>query len=137
MNGGFINRFLDVFFYTTEVDIEFVEVLKERAEGGALGHFCKSVYILGEALTTVAKLAVRTGNVGVGIVDITGEQYARMNLAPVGTHLLAILAASVEVGHFVGTEYVVHVLSEFGFKRRHNGEFLANKDLGEQAPEHR
>ena len=39
-----------------------------------------------------------------------------MYLAPVASHLLAILTASIEVGYLVGSEDVVHVLSELGFK---------------------
>ena len=55
-----------------------------------------------------------------------------MYLAPVGSHLLAILAAGVEVSHLISSEHVVHVLGEFGLKRGHDGELLADEDLGEQ-----
>ena len=55
-----------------------------------------------------------------------------MYLAPVGSHLLAVLAAGVEVGNLVCTEHVVHVLGELGLKRGHHGELFAHKNLGEQ-----
>ena len=55
-----------------------------------------------------------------------------MYLAPVASHLLAVLAASVEVGYLVGTEDVVHVLGELGFEGAHDGELLAHEDLGEE-----
>lgn len=35
-----------------------------------------------------------------------------MYLAPVGSHLLAVLSAGVEAGYLVGSEDVVHVLGE-------------------------
>ena len=55
-----------------------------------------------------------------------------MYLAPVATHLLAVLTASVEVSYLVGSEDVVHVLSKLGFEGSHNGELLAHEDLGEE-----
>ena len=55
-----------------------------------------------------------------------------MHLAPVGTHLLAILTTSVEIGHLISTKHVVHVLDQLGLQRGHDCEFLANKDLGKQ-----
>lgn len=64
---------LDVFFKSAEVDVEFVERSKEGAEGGACGHLGKGVDVLGEALAAVTELAVGTGDVGVGVVDVTGE----------------------------------------------------------------
>ena len=59
-----------MFLYTTEVDVEFVEVGQEGAERCALGHLGKGIDILGEALATVAVLAIGTGDIGVGVVDI-------------------------------------------------------------------
>ena len=55
-----------------------------------------------------------------------------MYLSPVATHLLAVLTASVEVGHLIGSKDVVHVLGEFGFERSHDGELLAHEDAGEE-----
>ena len=55
-----------------------------------------------------------------------------MYLAPVASHLLAVLTASVEVGYLVGSEDVVHVLGELGFEGRHDSELLAHEDLGEE-----
>ena len=55
-----------------------------------------------------------------------------MYLAPVASHLLAVLTASVEVGYLVGSEDVVHVLGELGFEGSHDGELLAHEDAGEE-----
>ena len=66
------------------------------------------------------------------VVDIAREKDAGVHLAPVGTHLLAILAASVEVGHLVGSEHVVHILGEFGLQRGHDGKLFTYEDLCEQ-----
>lgn len=121
-----------MFFHATEVDVELVEVLQEGAEGGALGHLGKGVHILGETLAAVAVLAVGTGDVGVGVVDVTRQKNSGMHLAPVGSHLLAVFAAGVEVGYLVGSEDVVHILGELGFQRGHDGELFTHKNLGEQ-----
>ena len=39
-----------------------------------------------------------------------------MYLTPVASHLLAVLAAGIEVGDLVGSEDVVHVLGELGLE---------------------
>ena len=122
-----------MFFGATEVDVEFVEVLKEGAEGGALRHLGEGVHILGEALATIAVLAVGTRNIGVRVVDITREKDTSMHLAPVGAHLLAVLAAGVEVGDLVGPEDIVHILGELCLEGSHNGKLLAHENLGEQS----
>ena len=118
--------------YAAEVDVELVEVLQEGAERRAFRHLGKGVDIFREALAAVAELTVGAGDVGVGVIDIAGEEHAGVDLAPVGSHLLAVLAAGVEVGDFVCAEDVVHVLGQLCFQRSHDGEFLADKDLGEQ-----
>ena len=120
-----------MFFYATEMDVELMEVLQQGAEGGALGHLGKGIHILGEALASIAVLAVGTGDVGVGVVDIARKQNAGVHLAPVGAHLLAILAG-VEVGDLVGSEDIVHILGELGLKGSHDGKLLAHEYLGEQ-----
>lgn len=122
----------DVLLHPTEMHIQLVQVLQQGSKGCALGHLGKGVDILGEALATVAKLAVGAGDVGVGVVDVAGEENAGVHLAPVGTHLLAVLAAGVEVGHLIGTEHIVHILGQLGLQRGHHGELLAHEDLGEQ-----
>jgi len=119
-------------FYPTEMHIQFVQVLQQGTKWRALGHLGEGVDILGEALATVAELAVGTGDVGVGVVDITGEEDAGVHLAPVGSHLLAVLAAGVEVGHLVGSEHVMHILGQLGLQRGHHGELLAHEDFGEK-----
>jgi len=109
-----------------------VQVLQQGSKGRALGHLGKGVDILGEALATITELTIRTGDIGVGVVDIAGQQHAGMHLAPVCTHLLAVLAAGVEVGDLIGTKYIVHILGEFCLQRSHHSEFLAHEDFGEQ-----
>ena len=121
-----------MFLESAEVDVKLVEGCQEGAEGCACCHLSKGVDILGEALAAVAELAVWTGDVGVGVVDVAGEEHTGVNLAPVAAHLLTVLAAGIEVGDFVGTEDVVHVLGELSLQRGHNGELLADEDLGEE-----
>ena len=53
------------------MNIEFVEVLQEGAEGRALGHFGEGIYVLGEALSAISEFSIRTGNIGMGVVNIT------------------------------------------------------------------
>jgi len=121
-----------MFFHATEVDVELVEVLQEGAEGGALGHLGKGVDILREALAAIAVLAIGSRDIGMGVVDVARKKHSSVHLTPVGSHLLAVFAAGVEVGDLVGSEDVVHVLGELGLKRGHDGELLADEDLGEQ-----
>ena len=121
-----------MFLKSTEVNIQLMEWLKESAERSACGHLGEGVDILREALATIAELAVRTRDVSVGVVDVAGEEHASVYLAPVASHLLAVLTASIEVGYLVGSEDVVHVLGELGFEWTHDGELLAHEDLGEE-----
>ena len=74
--------------------------------------FCEGIDIFGEALATVAELAVGTGDVGVGVVDIAGEEHTGVYLAPVAAHLLAVLAAGIEVGYLIGSEHVECILAK-------------------------
>lgn len=67
-----------------------------------------------------------------GVVDVAREEHTGVYLAPVATHLLAILTASIEVGYLVSSEDVVHVFGEFCFEGAHDGKLLADKDLGEE-----
>ena len=101
---------------STEVNIQFMQWLKQFAERSACGHLSEGIDILREALATIAELAIRTRDVGVGVVDVAGEEHAGVNLAPVTSHLLAVFAAGVKVGYLVGSEDVVHVLGELGFE---------------------
>ena len=103
-------------FKSTEMNIQFMKVLKECTERCSLGHLCESIHILREALATIAELAVRTRDVGVGVVDVAREEHAGVYLAPVTTHLLAVFSASVEVGHLVCAKNVVHVLGKLCFE---------------------
>ena len=122
----------DMLFHPTEMYIQLMQVLKQGAQGGSLGHLGEGVHILGEALAAVAVLTIRTGNVGVSVVDVARKQYAGVHLAPVGSHLLAVFAAGVEIGDLVGAKHVVHILGELGLEGRHHRELLAHEYLGEQ-----
>ena len=119
-------------FKSTEMNIKLMQVFKKSTERCSLGHLCESIHILREALATIAELAIRTRDIGVGVVDIAREEHAGVYLAPVASHLLAVLTASVEVGYLVGSEDVVHVLGELGFEGSHYGELLAHEDAGEE-----
>ena len=121
-----------MFLKTTEVDVELVERCQKGAEGCTLGHLSKSVDILGEALATITELAVGTGDIGVGVVDVAGEEHTGVDLAPVATHLLAVLTAGVEIGDLIRTEHIMHILGQLGLKRSHHRELLADEDLGEE-----
>ena len=79
--------------HSPEMHIQLVEVLQQGAKGRALGHLGEGVDVLGEALASVTELAVGTGDVGVGVVDIAREEHAGVHLAPVSTHLLAVFVA--------------------------------------------
>ena len=109
-----------------------MEVLQKCSKRSTFCHFRKGIDILREALATIAELSVRTGDVSVHIVDVAGEEDARMDLAPVGSHLLAVFAAGIEIGYLVCAEDIVHILGQLGFQRRHHGELLAHEDFGEQ-----
>ena len=122
---------LNMLLYSTEMNVQFMEVLQKGSKGCALSHLGKGVDILGEALATITKLAIRTRYIGVGVVDIARQQYTCMHLAPVGTHLLAVLAAGIEVSNLISSKHVVHVLGQLCFQRGHDGELLANEDPGE------
>ena len=122
-------RFLNVFLDTTEMNVQFVEVLQEYSEGCSFGHFCKCVHVFRETFSAITEFTIGSRDVGVGVVDVAGEEYAGVDFAPVSTHFLAILAASVEIGYFVGTKDIVHVLGELCLQRAHHCEFLANENL--------
>lgn len=101
---------------TAEMNVQLMQWFKQLAERSTCSHHGEGVDILWEALTTIAELAVRTRDIGVGVVDVAGEEHAGVYLAPVASHLLAVFAASVEVGYLVGSEDVVHILGELGFE---------------------
>ena len=61
---------LDMLLESTEVYVELVQRLKQLAERSACGHHGEGVDILREALAAIAELAIRTGDVGVGVVDV-------------------------------------------------------------------
>ena len=102
--------------HAPEMHIQLVQVLQQGSKRRALGHLGEGVDVLGEALATVAELTVGTGDVGVGVVDVAGEKDAGVHLAPVGSHLFAVLAAGVEVGHLVCSEHIVHILGQLGLQ---------------------
>ena len=59
-----------MFLHPTEMHIQLVQMFQQGAEGCAFGHLGEGVDILGEALATVAKLAVRAGDIGMSIIDV-------------------------------------------------------------------
>lgn len=65
---------LDVFLNSSKVNVQLMQVLKQGAQRGALGHLGEGVHILGEALAAVAQLAVGAGHVGVRVVDVARKQ---------------------------------------------------------------
>lgn len=55
---------------SAEMNIQFMHMLKECTERSALGHHGEGVDILREALATIAELAIRARDIGVGVVDV-------------------------------------------------------------------
>ena len=119
-------------FYSTEVNIQFMEVLKKSAERCTFGHFSKSIDILREALATISELTIRTRHIGVGVVDITRKEHTSVDFAPIAAHLLAILTASIKVSHLVCPKHIVHVFGEFCLQWSHHSKLLAYEYLGEE-----
>ena len=113
------------------MDIQLMQMFQQSAKWRTCGHLSKGIDILGEALATVAELAIGAGDIGVSVVDVAGKEDAGVHLAPVSSHLLAVLTTGVEVGHFVGTEHIMHILGELGLQRGHHGELFAHENLGE------
>ena len=118
-------------FKSTEVNVEFVERSTEFAEGAVLGELREGIDVFREALAAIAELAIRTGDVGVSVVDVAGEEAARVDLRPIRAHLFAVLANGIEVRHLVRAEDVVRVLRDLSLKRGHNRELLRREDLDE------
>lgn len=118
--------------YPAEMNIQLVQMFQQGSERRAFGHLGEGIDIFGEALATITELTVRAGNVCVGVVDVAGEEDTCMHLAPVSTHLLAILTAGIEVSDLIGAKDIVHILGEFGLQWSHHGKFLAHEDLCEQ-----
>ena len=108
-----------------------MERREERAEGGTGGHLREGVDVLREALAAVATFAVGAGDVGVGVVDVAGEEAASVDFRPIRAHLLAVLLHRVEVSHLIRAEYIVGILRDFRLKRRHDGELLRGEDFDE------
>ncbi len=115
-----------------EMHVQLMKMLQQGSKGRTLGHLGKGIDILRETFSAITELAVRTGDIGVGVVDIARQEHTGMHLAPVSTHLLAILAAGIEVGDLIGTKDIVHILGEFCLQRGHHCELLTHEDLGEQ-----
>ena len=59
-----------MFFHTTEMNIQLMEVLQKCSKGGAFSHLGKSIYILGEALAAITELTIGAWYIGMSIVDI-------------------------------------------------------------------
>ena len=56
--------------HPTEMHIQLVEMFQQRSKRRAFCHLGKGVHVFGEALAAIAKLAVRTRDVGVRVVDL-------------------------------------------------------------------
>ena len=119
-------------FHSAEMNVQLMEMLQEHSKRCALGHLGKGIHVLGEALAAIAVFTIGTRNVCVGIIDITRKKNSSMHLAPVGTHLLIVFSAGIEVSNLIGTKHIVHVLGQLGLQRCHHGELLADENLGEQ-----
>ena len=61
---------LDMLLKSSEMHIELMQWFKQLAERSASGHLGEGVDILREALATIAELAIRTRDIGVGVVNI-------------------------------------------------------------------
>ena len=60
----------NMLFFATEMDVEFVQVLKQGTKRRSFGHLGEGVHILGEAFAAIAELAVGARHIGVRVVDI-------------------------------------------------------------------
>ena len=96
--------------YSTEMDVQFMEVGQKCSERSTLCHFSKSIDILREAFTAISELTIWTWNVCVSVVDITREKASGMHLTPVDSHPLTVFTASIEVDYFICAEHIVHIL---------------------------
>ena len=67
-----------------------------------------------------------------GVVDVARQKNAGVHFTPVSTHLLAVLFASIEIGYFIRTEDIVHVLGQLCLQRTHHRKFLTHEDLCQQ-----
>ena len=65
-----------MFFHSSEMHVQLMQVLQQGAQRRSLGHLGKGVDVLGEALATIAQLVVGAGDVGVRVVDVARKQYA-------------------------------------------------------------
>ena len=119
-------------FHATEVDVELMKMLQKGSKRRTLGHLGKSVDILGEALATITELAIGTGDVSMGVVDVAGEENASVHFTPVGSHLLAVFTARIKIRDLVGSEHIVHILGQLSLQRGHHREFLTHENLGEE-----
>lgn len=62
---------LDVLLESTEMDIQFMQVLQKGAKWRTFGHHSKGIDIFGEALATITEFAIRTWDIGMSVIDVT------------------------------------------------------------------
>ena len=62
---------LNMLLESAEMNVQLMEVFQKGSQRCACCHLGKSIHILREALATITKFAIRTGNVGMGVIDIT------------------------------------------------------------------
>lgn len=55
---------------STEVHIQFMEMLQKRSKGSACSHLGKSIHVLREALATITKLSIRTRDISMRVINI-------------------------------------------------------------------
>ena len=57
--------------YTSKMHVQFVEMFQQCTKRSSLGHLGKGIDILREALATITELTIRTGDIGVSVIDIS------------------------------------------------------------------
>lgn len=113
------------------MNIEIMEWGEKSAEGVVFSELREGIDVFREALASVATLAIGAGHVGVGVVDVAGEEAARVDLRPIRTHLFAVLLHRIEVCHLIRTEDIVGILRDLRLERGHDRELLRGEDLDE------
>lgn len=126
------HRRLDAFFEAAEADVEFVEGCKELAKGKRFRELGKGVDVFGEAFAAVAEFAIGSGDVGVGVVNVPGEENAGVHALVVCPKAAAVVGNGVEVGHLNRPKDVVGVFGNLCLEGGHVAELLTNENLGEE-----
>ena len=78
--------------------IQLMQMFQQCSERSSFRHLGESVDILGEALATIAILAIEARNIGVGVVDVARKQNTRMHFAPVSTKTISVVGCILNIG---------------------------------------